>query len=169
MIWGGKGANATWFSANPEQVHGINWLPLHAGSLYLGHDPANARKNYAALVAENGGTAWDAWADLVWMYRALSDADDALRQFEAGRAAAPLEPGNSLANAYHWIGTLGELGRPRGDVTANWPLYVVFDKGDLRTYVVYNSAERPLTVHFSDGPRLEAPGQGFHQKQRKRP
>ena len=37
MVWGGKGANGTWFSAEPEAVHGINWLPVHAGSLYLGH------------------------------------------------------------------------------------------------------------------------------------
>ncbi len=37
MVWGGKGARETWFSANPELVHGINWLPMHGGSLYLGH------------------------------------------------------------------------------------------------------------------------------------
>src|SRR5207253_742727 len=54
MVWGGKGANATWFSAKPEHVHGINWLPLHAGSLYLGHHPAYVEKNYAALVKESG-------------------------------------------------------------------------------------------------------------------
>ena len=33
---------------NPEAVHGINWLPIHGGSLYLGHYPAYVEKNYAA-------------------------------------------------------------------------------------------------------------------------
>ncbi|NQT40140.1 MAG: glycoside hydrolase family 81, partial [Planctomycetes bacterium] len=44
MVWGGKGANETWFSANPEAVYGINWLPLHGGSLY----PQDALKQYNA-------------------------------------------------------------------------------------------------------------------------
>ena len=72
MVWGGKGANGTWFSADPEMVHGINWLPIHGGSLYLGRFPEYVEKNYQALCAENGGTNWSAWSDLIWMYRALT-------------------------------------------------------------------------------------------------
>ncbi|MCX7009394.1 MAG: glycosyl hydrolase, partial [Kiritimatiellaeota bacterium] len=45
MIWGGKGANATWFSGAPEMVHGINWLPVTAASLYLGRYPDYCAKN----------------------------------------------------------------------------------------------------------------------------
>src|SRR6202035_5411999 len=29
MVWGGKGAYATWFSGDAEAVQGINWLPIH--------------------------------------------------------------------------------------------------------------------------------------------
>src|SRR5687768_6219975 len=46
MVWGGKGANATWFSADPEMVHGINWLPITGASLYLGRFSDYTRKNY---------------------------------------------------------------------------------------------------------------------------
>jgi endoglucanase Acf2 len=161
MIWGGKGANGTWFSANPEMVHGINWLPIHAGSLYLGRYPEYVEKNYAALVAENGGTAWDAWADLVWMYRALSDPGDALGQFNARPPDFTPEAGNSLANTYHWMQTLAALGQVDRTVSADYPLCAVFRKGDQRTYVVYNMGAEPRTVVFSDGTRLEAKGRGF--------
>jgi len=69
MVWGGKGANGTWFSARPEAIHGINWLPIHGGSLYLGHYPAYVEKNYSALVKEKGDANWRDWPDIIWMYR----------------------------------------------------------------------------------------------------
>ena len=161
MIWGGKGANGTWFSANPEAVHGINWLPIHGGSLYLGRYPDYVRRNYDALVAENGGTDWDQWADLVWMYRALDDPQDAIGQLAARPPGFAPEAGNSLANAYHWIHNLGALGHVDRTVTADYPLYAVFRKGDRKTYVVYNMENTGRTVTFSDGTTLTAAKKGF--------
>ena len=161
MVWGGKGANGTWFSANPELVHGINFLPIHGGSLYLGHHPAYVKKNYDALAAENKGTQWDDWADIIWMYRALSDPADAARQFDAAEKTARLEAGNSKANAYHWIHTLAALGRVDPTVTADHPLHAVFRKGDTRTYVVYNMSLAARTVTFSDGVKLTAKPKKF--------
>ncbi len=162
MVWGGKGANGTWFTANPEMVHGINWLPITAGSLYLGQNPDYVRKNYRALVAENGSTQWDAWADLIWMYEALDDPDDALRQFEAARGQRPpLEEGNSLANAYQWICALKSLGKVTTGVTADTPLFAVFDRGATRSYCVYNERSQPRAVLFSDGHELLAPARSF--------
>jgi len=164
MIWGGKGANATWFSANPEAVHGINWLPLHGGSLYLGRYPDYVAKNYDAMASENGGTSWDQWADVVWMYRALSDPADGMRQFNARPRGFAPEAGNSLANAYHWICSLEALGRVDRTVTADYPLAAVFRKGDRRTHVVYNMGGQPRTVTFSDGARVAAEPGGFTVK-----
>ena len=151
MIWGGKGANGTWFSADPEMVHGINWLPLHGGSLYLGRFPEYVDKNYQALLEENGGSQWDAWTDLIWMYRALSDADDALRQCEVGISRLRAEQGNSLANTYHWIGNLAQLGRVDRSITADTPFAVAFLRDKHRTYVAYNPDPQQITVQFSDG------------------
>ena len=161
MIWGGKGVNETWFSANPEAVHGINWLPIHGGSLYLGCSPAYVEKNYAALVAENKGTTWDEWADLIAMYRALADPEDALRQFEAAGPKAPAEAGNSRANTEHWIESLRALGHVDPTVTGDEPLTAVFLRGKTRTYCVYSMTDRPRTVTFSDGHRVKVQNRGF--------
>ena len=161
MIWGGKGANGTWFSAKPEAVHGINFLPIHGGSLYLGHDPAYVRKNYAAMVRENKGDRWDQWADILWMFLALADPDEAMKQFEAARDNYPAEGGNTKANTYHWLGNLRVLGRVDPTVTADYPLYAVFRKGGRRTYAVYNTSPKPQTVRFSDGFTLQAKTGGF--------
>jgi endoglucanase Acf2 len=161
MVWGGKGANGTWFSAKPVMVHGINWLPITPGSLYLGRYPEYVKKNYDALVAETGGPRWDAWADLVWMYRALIDPADALRQFEAGEKTSAPEDGNSRANIYHWIHTLSAYGGVDRTVTADCPLYAVFRQGGRRTYVAYNMGAQPLAVRFSDGTQVTAPPKAF--------
>ncbi|MHB1037226.1 MAG: glycosyl hydrolase [Pirellulales bacterium] len=161
MIWGGKGANGTWFSGNPEAVHGINWLPIHGGSLYLGRNPAYVEKNCRALVAENKGTDWDSWADIIWMYRALASPREALDAFEAAGDRYPAEGGNSRANTYFWLATLQALGQVDPTVSADDPLYAVFRKGDQRTYAVYSMRNQPRTVTFSDGFRLEVKGSGF--------
>ena len=156
MVWGGKGANGTWFSGNPIHIHGINWLPIHAGSLYLGQYPAYVERNYQALVREKGGTNWDDWPDLIWMYRALADPEDAVRQFEAAKQPVKIEGGNSLANLYTWLYALRQLGQVDLTVTADYPLYAVFRKGNTRTYIACNMGNAPRTVLFSDGFRLQA-------------
>ncbi len=166
MVWGGKGANATWFSADPAMVHGINWLPLHGGSLYLGHYPAYVEKNYAALVAENGGVNFKAWSDIIWMYRALSDPSDALKQFEVAKDKIKFEEGNTKTSTAHWLYTLDKLGRVDAGVTADSPLYAVFLKGKMRTYTAYNMSDQARTVQFSDGFQLKVEPQNWGTAQR---
>lgn len=161
MIWGGKGANATWFSADPQMVHGINFLPLHGGSLYLGLYPAYAEKNYAALVQELGSDEFKNWPDISWMYRALSDASDAARLFESAAPNAKIEGGNTRANVAHWIAALQAFGRPQRSVTADYPIYAVLDRGTERTYVAYNLGDTERPVTFSDGFQLKAPARDW--------
>jgi endoglucanase Acf2 len=161
MMWGGKGANGTWFSAKYEPRHAINWLPIHGGSLYLGFDPAGAKRNYDALVVEKHGAQWEQWADLIWMYRALSDPDDAMNQYEQDSGRTKPEAGNSPANLCHWLTSLQQLGQVDATITADQPLYAVFRKGNVRTYAAYNSSDSPVTIHFSDGYQLQSAGNGF--------
>lgn len=179
MVWGGKGANGTWFSGNPETVHGINWLPFTGASLYLGRHPDYVRRNYAALVAENradeekkaakagkpagqaNGEAWDAWADIVWMYRALSDPGDALRQWNARAPGFKPESGNSLANTWLWLHTLAALGQVDPTVSADHPFHAVFTNDGKKTHVACNLDAQPRTVRFSDGAVVECPAHGF--------
>jgi len=160
IVWGSKLSHATWFSGDPEAIHGINYLPFDGHSLYLGWHPDAAGRNYDELVAENG-TTFDYWADIVWNYRAFSDPDDAASMFEAQAGSYSPEFGETKAHTYHWIYTLLELGNPRRDVTADHPLAHVFDDGGELTYVAYNGADTTTTVTFSDGTSLSIPANSF--------
>ena len=171
MVWGGKGANGTWFTANPEQVHGINWLPITGGSLYLTNYPSYTNKNYQAMLSENGGTNWDMWRDLVWMYRAISDPADAKAQFSAGigsmvtgaaEGSGGTEGGNSKANTYHWIYNLDAMGNADPTITANSPIAAVFNKNGVKTYIAYNYTDAAKTVTFSDGTSVSVPANSFN-------
>jgi len=53
MVWGDGGTFGTWWTANPEEIHGINFLPVTGGSLYLGRDPKFVKQNFDSLVAAN--------------------------------------------------------------------------------------------------------------------
>ena len=159
MVWGGKAVPATWFSGEPEKIHGINWLPFHGGSLYLGRYPEYVQRNYDALVKETGGTKWSDWAGYDLMYEALANPADALRQLQSSPNLS-IEAGNSRANLDHWVHALNTLGQIDRSVTADYPLYAVFRKGGKVTHVAYNATPRRLAVRFSDGKTLSLePGQ----------
>lgn len=182
MVWGGKGANGTWFSAEPEAIHGINFLPITGASLYLGRWPDYARKNYSALVSEkreaaaaaakkkgqpppaHDGSAFDTWADVLWMYRALTDPADARRLWDARPATFKPEAGNSLAQTYAWITALSDLGEPDRMVTADTPFAAVFKKAGKSTHVAWNLNADPVTVTFSDGTSLQCPARSVSVK-----
>jgi len=162
MVWGGKTVgDGVWWTGNPEEVHGINWLPIQAGSLYLTQFPDYTRQNYEALVAENGGTNWNEWGDIIWMYRAIHNPADAINQMNAGIGSIFIERGNSRANVYHWIHNINALGTADRAVTANHPLYAVFNKQGARTYIAYNMSNAPITVSFSDGAVVNVPANAF--------
>jgi endoglucanase Acf2/chitodextrinase len=162
MLWGGKTVgDGVWWTGNPEEVHGINWLPIQAGSLYLTQFPQYTRQNYEALVAENGGTNWNEWGDIIWMYRAIENPADAINQMNTGIASTLIERGNSRANVYHWIHNLNALGTTDRAVTSDHPLYAVFNKQGARTYVAYNMTSAPITVSFSDGAVVNVPANAF--------
>jgi endoglucanase Acf2 len=154
-IWGGKGSYSTYFSAEPEALYGINWLPFHGGSLYLGRYPDFAARSYDALVAARGGTHWKMWPDLVVMYRALTDPLDAERQWHDLARIVDPEAGNSLSNVALWLSTFRHVGRVDRTVSADTPLYAAFRDGEHRTYVSYNARGDKRTVHFSDGASLD--------------
>ncbi|XID93524.1 glycosyl hydrolase [Paenibacillaceae bacterium WGS1546] len=163
MVWGGKTVgDATWWTGNPEEVHGINWLPITGASLYLTHYPAYAAENYNALVAENGGTNFDAWEDLIYQYRAISNVAEAKSFWNARGAALSAEAGNSKAMAYHWIHNLDGMGNADPTVTADYPIAAVFKKNGVKTYVVYNMTNAAKTVTFSDGQVVTVPANSFN-------
>ena len=155
MVWGDGGAYATWFASAPEQIHGINLLPVTGGHLYLGNDPAYVRANYAEMV-RNAGHEPTIWPDLLWQFLALGDGEAALAKFRAG-SGYTAEEGESKAHTFHWIRNLAALGTTDTSVTANYPLARVFSRNGAKTYVGSNVTGAALTVTFSDGRTLLLP------------
>ena len=90
MVWGGKGVHSTWFGANPEFIHGINILPVTAGSMYLGRHPDHVVANYNEIVAERSGQPI-IWQDILWQYLALADPNLALSYYFADSGYAPFD------------------------------------------------------------------------------
>ncbi len=163
MVWGGKGANATWFDANPQSVHGINFLPITGGSLYLGRYPNYAKKNYGALLTELADfrktakqavaplAPLDHWADILWMYQATFDAAGAQANWAKRPANFKPEAGNSFAQTELWLQTFAKLGKLDSSISADTPFAAVFtDAKGRRSYVAWNLTAKALTVTFSD-------------------
>ena len=182
MVWGGKGSNGTWFSATPEAVHGINFLPVTGASLYLGRWPDYAGKNFDALVKENlaadqkdaaaknkpvpthDGTGFNEWADVLWMYRALSDPAHAARLWQARPADFKPEAGNSLAQTGAWIAAFSALGTIDRTVTADAPFTACFSRDGRKTHVAWNIGSTARTATFSDGAKVQCPPNSVARK-----
>ncbi|MEU3017549.1 MULTISPECIES: glycosyl hydrolase [unclassified Nocardiopsis] len=156
MVWGDGGDYRIWWDGGHEEHYGINYLPITAGSLYLGHDPEHAGVIYESLVDKLGGEP-QIWRDIHWAHRALSDGEDALRMFEEQWQTYEPEAGGSKPHTYQWVSTLAEFGTVDVSVTADTAHYAVFDKGGTSTYTAFNPGTGPLTVTFSDGTSLEVP------------
>jgi len=75
---------ATWFGAQPEFAHGIEFLPFTGSSLYLGRDPAYCQRNFNEVLSLNGGSL-NLWQDLMEMYEALFDPTDAINRWNRWR------------------------------------------------------------------------------------
>lgn len=162
MVWGSKYVHTTWWTEDPREAHGINWLPLTTASMYLGADPAYLQRSLQAMDAEfarfkaRGGEApADIWQDVLLETLALADPDQALQQWNPEGA---VEGGETRTHTWHWMQSLREMGTPALQVTADTPLFGVFERPDhTRTYLAYNAGAKPLAVHFSDGTRLVVP------------
>ena len=154
IVWDNGAAYATWWTANPEEIHGINFVPITGGSLYLGQRPEYVTKNYNFLVTKNGGPETE-WRDLIWEFQALADPAAAISKFGSGDYTP--EDGESKAHTYHWLHNLNAMGRVDTTVTADAPTAAVFVKSGVRTYVGYNPGASTLNVRFSDGMCLSVP------------
>ena len=88
MVWGDGGSYATWFSAEPEKIQGINMLPITGGHLYLGYHPDYVKRNYQGIVDAAGGPP-RVWQDIIGEFRATGDPDAALAAYRSNNSFAP--------------------------------------------------------------------------------
>ncbi|MBU7597598.1 glycoside hydrolase [Streptomyces sp. P38-E01] len=156
MVWGSGGAYSTWWTANPEEIHGINVLPVTGGSLHLAANPDAIKRNIAEMERENGGPA-EEWRDILWSFQALGDPAAAKELYDADGGAYEPEEGMSRAQTYHWIYTLASTGAPDTSVTADSPTAAAFNNGGTKTYTAHNYGDSESTVTFSDGKKLTVP------------
>ncbi|HEY0706745.1 MAG TPA: glycosyl hydrolase [Polyangia bacterium] len=155
IVWGAGGRYDTWFDQQPVMIHGINMLPFHGGSLYLGRRPDYVQRNYDIMLKGHDGYIYT-WRDYALMFLALADGKKAQAEFDKDKYFLP-EFGNSMAWTYYWIQNMAALGRPDTTVTASVPTHAVFKKGKVRTYSAYNPSDDAVTVKFSDGFELKVP------------
>ena len=161
QIWGAKYNHATWWTSDPIEAHGINMLPVTTSSFYLGRDKSFVKKNYdsiwteyAAYAGSGGSAPKNMWQDIMCEYYAFYDPAGALGKWDD---SADPEPGESKAHTYDYLESLNALGTPCSDITADTPLYAVFDKDGVKTYAAYNATGSAITVTFSDGTTLGVP------------
>jgi len=160
MVWGDGASYGTWWTANPEEIHGINFLPINGGSLYLGRDPEYVLANLADLKSSNRNfhqvgfpgdpESFDRWADILAEFLALADPPAAAAQIET---ISESELGETKTHTRQWIDALAELGTFDSKVRSNHVTAIAFEKA----YVVYNPTPEELAVAFTDGKQILAP------------
>ncbi|GAA1902482.1 hypothetical protein GCM10009716_10460 [Streptomyces sodiiphilus] len=156
MVWSSGGAYATWWTDNPEEIHGINFLPVTGASLHLAREKDMLRRSIEEMERENGGPAVE-WRDIMWEVQALYDPAGAMAFWDRWNGGYVPEEGETKAHTYHWIATLDSIGAPEMTVTANMPSAVVFEKNGTRTYAAHNYGDEECSVRFSDGGVLNVP------------
>lgn len=95
IVWDGKRDYATWFSAEPAAILGIQLLPMRPGtSGSLAIDPERILANIDEATATGPAPQF---ADYLLMYQALAGADQAELALEAARALpySSIDDGNS--------------------------------------------------------------------------
>ncbi|GHO42415.1 glycosyl hydrolase [Ktedonospora formicarum] len=156
QVWGGQIWNGTYFSADPQDIRGINLLPITPASLYLANNTSYEQEFLQALTNEHGSNTWSEWQDTFWEYQALIDAPGAISLFNAQPNYTP-GASESKAFTYSMLYDLQTLGQVNAAVTANTPLYAVFKQGSTVNHVAYNAGSAAITVTFSDGTSFSVP------------
>ena len=156
MITGAGAIHGTWFSSNIEMIHGINFLPITSGSLYLGKHPNYIINNYNEILETRGSDPLY-WKDILWSYLALSDAELALNHFESDTNYEIFD-GDSKARTMHWLHNLKVLGHIDSEVQADVPSYNVFvNSNNDTTYIAYNPHPFTKKVTFTNGFSFDVP------------
>lgn len=161
LIWCNGADYATWFTANPAMIHGINFLPITPASMYLAMRPDGMEKNWNVLMSQTGGNP-DVWLDINWSARAMTNPTDALARWTAQQNYVP-EAGDSRARTVHFLRTLAATGTLDMTVRADVPTFLALRRGDTSHRFVYNPSSSAQVATFSDGVQASvAPGEVAH-------
>lgn len=173
IIWGDGHVFSTWFSGAYAHILGIQGLPLNPLVMHLGLYPEYLEDYVRIGMSESSnqkpsGLIADQWRDVWWNIWAMTNPDAAIADHASMDFAYTPELGESKAHTYHWIYTmrgLGHLYSGKGNVTANDPATLVFNKNGLKTYLAYNFGTTAKQISFSDGTTLSVAANSFGIKQ----
>lgn len=98
LLWGGKAEFATWFSAQPLDIYGIQYIPFTPGSVYLYDKDAITRdsKKIAPSIERKEGKL----IDMTVMYLATLQGKKVLSEEELNKLT--IDDGNTKTNLYYW-------------------------------------------------------------------
>ncbi|MDR2426405.1 MAG: T9SS type A sorting domain-containing protein [Endomicrobium sp.] len=131
----------------PQQIMGIQVLPLTPAMLYHGYDTSYAQSFYSEMYANRTGQL-NRWRDIWLRYKALFDAAGALTDFIAGGFSAD-DDGTSLTFSYHFINFFKEYGTVDTSIAADGESFCVMNKGGTKSYIAFNaSTDSYKTVTF---------------------
>lgn len=156
-VFGNDYDNGTFWTADIAASYAIELYPIHGGSFYLSHNLDYVRKLWSEIAANTGILSGEAnsnlWHDTMWKYLSFIDPQKAIELYNSNPKRS-LKFGISQAQTYHWLHAMNVLGQYDSSVTADYPVAMVFRKGDKVTHVAYNYDSAPRTVTFSDGATL---------------
>ena len=166
-VWGNSYDNGTFWTSDIAASYGIELYPIHGGSLYLGHNKTYATELWNEMTLNTGILSNqenpNLWHDTYWKFLSLTDAQAAIDLYDS-YPQRNLKFGISDAQTYHWLHAMNALGPVDASITANHPLAVAFtNQAGLTTYVAQNYSNNQISVNFSDGYTLEAPGKKLKQ------
>ncbi len=159
-VFGNSFDNGTFWTTDIAAAYGIELYPIHAGSLYLGHNIEYAAKLWEEIKRNTGITRNEAnpdlWHDIMWQFASFIDPAEAIAMHDSypGRE---LKFGVSDALTYHWIHAMNALGQIDTGITADYPVAAAFNLNGRITYVAHNYNNSTLNVKFSDGYILHVP------------
>ena len=153
-VWSSGYHYGLWFDGGPEQKLGIQYLPIHGGSTYLGLYPEKIQAQYDEVLSLTGGQP-STWAGILWSALALSNPQQASSILDTNLYTYELEQGESRSYTYQWIKSLSGLGQVDYGISADISTYNVFNQNNTRSYVAFNPSCASKTVNFSDGTAFE--------------
>jgi endoglucanase Acf2 len=156
MVWGNGGAHATWFSGEPECIHGINVLPFTPSSLQWTRRPDRARAEWSEMLAEKTGGVLNTWPEVMFAYQAIGDPQGAWSAFSAWDGTNA-EGGTPVAWYRQWLALLRDRGGLDTTVRADHPAAMALIQGGHRCYVAWNPGTSAMSVNFSDGRVVSVP------------
>ena len=159
-LWGNDYDNGTFWTADIAASYGIEFYPIHGGSLYLGHNTDYVESLWAEI-EENTGILQNEenanlWHDVYWQYLSFIDPLKAINLYDSSSNRS-LKFGVSDAQTYHWIHNMHMLGRVNTGVSADYPIAAVFERAGQRIYVAHNYGSTERVINYSDGYQLTVP------------